>query len=48
MAESTEAATASATAAALGHKSLRKTGRPLLPLARGSVVMSMSRLPASA
>ncbi len=48
MAESTEAATASATAAALGHMSLRKTGRPFFALAKGSVVMSTSRLPASA
>ena len=41
-------APSAATSAALGQMSLRYTGLPSLPLPSGSVVMSMSRLPASA
>src|ERR1700678_83825 len=48
MAESTDAATVLATSCALGHTSLRYTGLPSLPVPRGSVVISTSRLPASA
>src|SRR6202161_29631 len=48
MAESTEAPTVCATSAALGQMSLRYTGLPFLSLPRGSVVMSISRFPASA
>src|SRR5271167_1324098 len=48
MAESTDAAIAAATSAALGQISLRYTGLPSRPFPSGSVLTSISRLPASA